>query len=67
MTSYEQQLIEEIVDKYGLMALVDSVCQVCYDKAEHIRTNYQDEVLAKQWDDAGKSLVNPKIEVEFPS
>ena len=61
------ETLERLIDAHGLTAVVDYLCQVCYDKADHIRSSHQDEKLAKKWDDAGKSLVNPKEEVEFPS
>ena len=64
--------VELMIDEHGLTAVVDSICEVCYLKAEHIRASYTENrcsnnKLAQQWEQSGKSLVNSKIEVEFPS
>ena len=59
--------LEALVDAHGLTEVVDVLVQICYDKAEHIRTNWQDQKLAQTWDQAGQSVVNPKVEHPFPS
>lgn len=66
--SLEHQ-VELLIDQHGLTAVVDAICQVCYDKADHIRSSYQDSYLATAWENAGLSLVNPdeKHQAKFPS
>ncbi len=65
----DQEILEEIIDRKGLTFVVDLVCQICYDKAEHIEVSYSDKPLAEHWRKSGLSLVNPKpeFEFEFPS
>lgn len=48
--------LEQLIDKHGLTAIIDLICQICYEKADHIRLNYKDEPLAKLWEDSGHSL-----------
>ena len=62
--------METWIDSHGLTAVVDAICDVCYDKANHIRESYQDKALADQWEFAGLSLVNPREhykDIKFPS
>ena len=45
-----QTFSEAAMDQNGLCNLLSEVGEVCSMKAEHIRTNWQDENLALQWD-----------------
>lgn len=47
--------LEALIDKYGLRAVATSLETVCYDKAEHIESNWQDRPLARQWRNAAKA------------
>ena len=48
--------VERLIDKYGLSTILGSIAQICFEKAEHIRANWQDEPLARAWDRVGKAL-----------
>jgi hypothetical protein len=55
----EQRLrdaLEGIVDGNTLAAVVDALAAVCRDKAEHIRSAWQDWETARAWDRAAKVL-----------
>ena len=43
-------LIETIIDEEDLTGLMDLVSEICSAKADHIRTNWQDETTANHWD-----------------
>jgi hypothetical protein len=45
-----------LVDSCGLQNILNALFNVCADKAEHIRTNWQDELLAKAWEVAGQNI-----------
>jgi hypothetical protein len=54
-------ILEAFVDTNHLAIVVSDLAQVCYEKAEHVRTNYSDDLnserlLAKAWDRAGEIL-----------
>jgi len=53
--NYEDHL-EAMIDKVGLNNVLDHLVNVCYYKAEHLRTNWQDENMAKSWERDGKRL-----------
>jgi hypothetical protein len=50
------QTLEEMIDRYGVTHVVTGLSLVCFEKAEHLRTNWQDKVTAKAWDADGKAL-----------
>lgn len=47
-------ILEPIVDKYGLLNVMVALQCMCEEKAEHLRANWQDETLAQQWDTASR-------------
>jgi len=42
--------LETMIDTVGLSNTLYAIANLCSDKAEHIRSNWQDEALAKRWD-----------------
>lgn len=48
--------IEQMIDRHGLPSILGALSAICSDKAEHIRTNWQDENTAKLWDSANRDL-----------
>lgn len=55
----KQEIREEIemnIDLIGFSEFISLVSQVCGDKFDHVRTNWQDEVLAETWNKAGHNL-----------
>jgi hypothetical protein len=50
------EALERLVDAHGLLHVVTGLELMCSEKAVHIRTNWQDIVTSKVWDDAGKGF-----------
>ena len=48
--------LESIIDAIGLMNTLEAIADICYDKAEHLRSNWQDEKSAKCWESDGDEL-----------
>ena len=42
--------LEAMIDQHGLLHILTGLDLVCSEKAEHIRVNWQDKKLARQWD-----------------
>lgn len=55
--------LEAMIDKIGLNAVVETLAEVCSAKADHIRTNWQDEPLAKGWDRRAARLINVAVKL----
>lgn len=48
--------LEEYIDREGLQAVLRALSEICYLKAEHAESNWQDRNLARAWLRAGTSL-----------
>lgn len=47
-----QYALEEIIDAHGLAWTLQALADMCGDKAEHLRANWQDAASARIWDRA---------------
>lgn len=48
----EIETLEGLIDTCSLQAVLEALSIICGNKAEHIRDNWQDNVLARRWDTA---------------
>jgi len=44
-----QEQLESLIDREGLDEVLTAIEQVCSDKADHVRTNWQDHKTADWW------------------
>lgn len=56
--------LEQLIDCYGLPRLLAELSTIAYAKAEHLQTNWQDNILSKAWVRAGDRLA--KLGHELP-
>ena len=45
----ERDHLEALIDRCGLSSVLMALSEICGEKAEHIRSNWQDEALARDW------------------
>jgi hypothetical protein len=50
----ELEALEQLVDKYGLISVIEGLENICYLKSAHVAEAWQDEYLAKAWERLGK-------------
>ena len=55
-THEELRQLEALVDGIGLHEVATALMNICFDKAEHVLTNWQDQDLAKEWTHKGNIL-----------
>jgi hypothetical protein len=48
MSTFSDQL-EGIVDRSTVKHILETLATICQEKAQHIRENWQDRELAKEW------------------
>jgi len=48
--------LEDMIDKSSLDDVLEMLVEICYEKADHMRHNWQDEASAKQWERWGKKI-----------
>lgn len=50
--------IEKLIDNITISQMVEMMSEICYEKAAHLRENWQDEKTAKIWDKNARQLSN---------
>jgi hypothetical protein len=48
--------LEILIDTSSLAQVIESLSEICWEKAEHLRSNWQDETSALAWERAGNRL-----------
>lgn len=51
-----QSQLEQLVDSWNLATVLDVLAKVCTDKEDHVRSVWQDAVLARDWEAAQMDL-----------
>lgn len=49
----DQETLEAMIDRLGLGAVLERIGQVCFDKEDHLSSNWQEQHAAKGWAEAG--------------
>jgi hypothetical protein len=55
--------LEQLIDSHSLIGVLEALAAVCHGKAQHVRSNWQDEDLARCWDKAGFAVVRAEASV----
>lgn len=55
--------LEAMVDKLGLYGVLDALQVITYEKAEHLRTNWQDSSAARAWVKCASLLYTLELKV----
>jgi hypothetical protein len=58
--------LERIVDLHGLPKTLDMLADICAEKAEHLRTDWQDEGAEMDWDRAYKLILKAHAALRSP-
>lgn len=48
--------LESIIDKVGLSKVLFMLAEICGEKSDHLRANWQADAFAKQWDADQRAL-----------
>ncbi len=51
-----EETLEAIVDASSANYVLNSIVQIAWGKADHLRTNWQDESAAKEWERLASKL-----------
>jgi len=58
-----KDILEALVDRMGILSLTTLLQEICQDKADHIRANWQDEWGAVRWEMKAKALEKIPIDI----
>ena len=67
LTQDEAVALEALVDRCDLETVVDALGLICAEKAEHLRSNWQDGASAKLWDKRCRALQKLAAQIERAS
>lgn len=56
MSESDADMLEQIVDRVGLDGIVSLLSEICREKAEHLRSTWQDENAARSWEADARRL-----------
>lgn len=59
--------LEMMIDSVGLGNVVDLLEEICYEKAEHLRSNWQDESAAKHWEHDAREFDKVRNRLNVPA
>jgi hypothetical protein len=48
--------LETIIDQNSLTEVIEALINICGEKADHLRSNWQDTTQAKEWELAARRL-----------
>ncbi|MUH00785.1 hypothetical protein F7734_54360 [Scytonema sp. UIC 10036] len=56
-------ILETLIDKLTLSAILEMLERICHKKAENLRTHWHDETSAKLWEKAAKQIEQINVDV----
>lgn len=56
LTHTDEMTLENLIDQYSLKDIVQAMVKISNEKAEHIRVNWQDNILAMTWEHDARKL-----------
>jgi hypothetical protein len=60
-TVKEKDLLESLIDKLDITTVQSMLVEICDEKAQHLRENWQDNNQAKLWDKNASQLLKLKL------
>lgn len=57
------EILEALIDKLTLSAILEMLERICHKKAENLRTHWQDETSAKRWEKAARQIEQINVDV----
>jgi hypothetical protein len=57
------EILEILLDKLTLSAILEMLERICHKRAENLRTHWQDETSAALWEKAAKQIEQINVDV----
>ena len=63
MTNVDEMLedLESLIDKHGMAKIMTGLVHITDEKAEHVKLNWQDLVLADAWRKVSDALISQRL------
>ena len=56
--------LEHMIDQTSVQDVLNYMADICHEKADHLRNNWQDPATAKVWSRAGRMLYSLAAKME---
>lgn len=63
MKPEDMDVLEALLDKLTLAAILEMLERICHKKAENLRNNWQDDITAKLWEKAARQIEQINVDV----
>ena len=64
MTATEVAILEQnFIDRHSLSTTLLVMAEICFGKADHLLSNWQDETMSDQWANVGRLLENAERKI----
>ncbi|MBW4512851.1 MAG: hypothetical protein KME64_41140 [Scytonematopsis contorta HA4267-MV1] len=57
------EVVETVIDKLTLAAVLEMLERICHKKAENLRNHWDDETTAKLWEKAARQIENINVDI----
>lgn len=57
----EMDTIEAIIDRNGMANVMLALVHICGEKADHLRSSWQDEQTARNWDNVSDAMISERL------
>jgi hypothetical protein len=57
--------LETLVDQTSVVEVLRALADVCYEKSEHIRTTWNDQILARLWERSANQIQAFSTKIHF--
>lgn len=61
LTPDQLEYLEMLIDEHNLDVVLDGLASICHEKAEHVRSNWQDKAGARAWTANAKAIERIKL------
>jgi hypothetical protein len=58
--------LEDFIDRHGMKGVMDALARIADEKADHVRTNWQDEKTARTWERDARKADRLALKLENP-
>lgn len=65
MRQPDKDALESLIDAYGVREVMQELATLCFEKSEHIQSNWQDKLLASVWAQRGHKINALQLRATF--
>lgn len=56
LPKHDSATLEDLIDRFNISSVIMEIANIAEEKAQHVRENWQDENLARDWERTARYL-----------